>query len=128
MSYEQWEAIQQDTNLQQVEARSRSSWKFFEWGSTGLAVCMPIMILLLFPTWSIWMNFLVGMTLAFLVIIFFVGWWAHSKRKYLWILLALHGFPICTHCGYDLRGSSNSSHCPECGTKRETVPEPPNDD
>jgi hypothetical protein len=33
--------------------------------------------------------------------------------------LIRRGDPICTNCGYDLRGLSASGHCPECGFRFE---------
>ncbi len=39
--------------------------------------------------------------------------------------IRLEGFDICVKCGYWLRGLGDEiTNCPECGTKREPMPEP----
>ncbi len=39
--------------------------------------------------------------------------------------IRLEGFDICLKCGYWLRGLGDEiTYCPECGTKREPMPEP----
>lgn len=76
----------------------------FGLGSIGLTVRGPWVPLVLLPV------FCVG--LGFLSIAIFRGYF----RKHLWVLLQQQGVAVCTGCGYDLRGQTES-RCPECGSQ-----------
>ncbi|MCH7573388.1 MAG: hypothetical protein IH891_10795 [Planctomycetes bacterium] len=40
-------------------------------------------------------------------------------------ILRQSGYDVCAPCGYWLKGLEDATdRCPECGTKRETLPEP----
>ena len=46
-----------------------------------------------------------------------------ARRTY--EILRQSGYDVCAQCGYWLKGlDETTDHCPECGTKRETLPEP----
>lgn len=70
---------------------------------------VPLLLLLAVPIFWIWACVLYG---------FFMRT-DHYHR------IRLEGFDVCLKCGYWLRGLGDEiTNCPECGAKREAMPEP----
>ncbi len=68
-----------------------------------------VLLLLFVPTAWIWGCLLYGLV----------------SRPEHYYRIRLEGFDICLKCGYWLRGLGDEiTNCPECGTKRESMPEP----
>ena len=67
------------------------------------------------PWWPPLLRGLVAAYIVWLVLSLFYPLVARDRmRRLLWEHLAKEGVPICTGCGYDLRGQIGAV-CPECG-------------
>jgi hypothetical protein len=68
-------------------------------------------------TFRIWPLLVTGVVLAFLGTLLelaLVRVWRGKYLRELWTVMAEHGIPTCTQCGYSLAGTTEP-RCPECG-------------
>jgi DNA-directed RNA polymerase subunit RPC12/RpoP len=135
-----------DPSLQLNRRQKREVWRRARrlpgspWRQVGLLVLLPVLFFVMNVVSliaALWIGVEVGVDAMGLVTLIVgcvvvlalanVACAAVAKLYIRWawrsqILLALHslGYEVCGRCGYSLRGlDEDSTHCPECGAKRE---------